>query len=125
MIKKDLHIKKTDESPEVYFNADSGVLKIEGRSLMEDPFSFYEGLIDWIKLMTEDLTSPITIEIYLDYFNSSSARYLLEFLLIADHKSSLFNIIWLIEENDDVMREKGQEFKYIVEMPLEIRNLVQ
>ena len=58
--------------------------------------------------------------IFLDYFNSSSGRYLLEFLMVAEQKSHLFDVRWLVESDDEVMLEKGNEFKYILSMPMKM-----
>ena len=45
---EDLFLKKTFNSPEIEFLAESGELSLEGRSIPEDPGEFFERLIDWI-----------------------------------------------------------------------------
>lgn len=121
MNNEDFEIEKSEDNPSVTFDSYYSILRIEGRSLMEDPYTFYKDLIDWMKKYVEDLSTALTIEINLEYFNSSSGRYLLELLLEADKRASLFNVVWLAEENDEVMIEKGTEFKYILQMPFKIR----
>jgi hypothetical protein len=39
---EDLYLKKTSNSPEVEFVADSGELSMEGRSIPEDPGEFFD-----------------------------------------------------------------------------------
>ena len=45
---EDLYLKKTFNSPEIEFIAESGELAIEGRTIPEDPGEFFERLIEWI-----------------------------------------------------------------------------
>ena len=121
MTNADIHIEKGVDSPMISFDSHYSLLRIEGRSLMEDPYDFYKDLIQWMKDYVTEMTAPVTIEIKLVYFNSSSGRYLLELLMEADKKASLFNVVWLAEEDDEVIIEKGTEFKFILKMPFKIR----
>jgi hypothetical protein len=61
------------------------------------------------------------LKINLDYFNSSSGRYILELLACLEEKKELVRIVWLCEKEDELMIEKGEEFKSLVDLPFEIR----
>jgi len=118
-----LYIAQTEETPEVNFNVETGKLLLRGRSLPEDAFSFFKPLIDWSNKYFEQTTGEVNFEIQLDYFNSSSGRYLMELLVkmevvCTDHLC--VKITWKVEEDDEVMIEKGEEFRDLVDIPFEI-----
>ena len=45
---KELVIEKTVKTPYVNFDAQSGILKIIGRSIPENPEEFYSKLFNWV-----------------------------------------------------------------------------
>jgi hypothetical protein len=120
-----LFIARTEETPEVDFNPETGSLKLSGRSLPEDAFSFYRPLIDWLRTYVQNLAPHTMVHINLDYFNSSSGRYLMEVFAIIDrechHCADKINIVWSAEKDDEVMLEKGAEFKSLLNLPFHIQ----
>lgn len=119
-----LYIARTEETPEVDFNTDTHVFVIRGRSLPEDAFSFYKPLIEWLEDYFSGLRSEIEFNIELDYFNSSSGRYLMEMLYKLEsnrHEDQVIRVIWISEKEDEVMLEKGEEFKSLIQLPFEIK----
>jgi hypothetical protein len=79
---EDLFLKKTFNSPEVEFIAESGELTLEGRSIPEDPGEFFERLIDWINEYFLNPVEKTVMSIKLEYINSGSSKYMLELLRI-------------------------------------------
>lgn len=123
-----LEINASAETPEVMFDKSSGVLRISGRSLPEDAFSFYQPIIDWTEAyLRANPIQQIELNFQLDYFNSSSGRYLLELLskLEAHGKASLIKINWFAEEDDELMIEKGNELKSLIKLPFEVITTIQ
>ena len=60
----------------------------------------------------------------LDYFNSSSARNIVEMLFILEKITETGNevkVTWLYQEEDDVMKSRGEEIQSVVELPFEIK----
>ena len=124
MSSQSLYIAKTEETPEVDFNTESRVFAIRGRSLPEDAFSFYKPLIEWLEGYCRTLSGEVEMQIELDYFNSSSGRYLMEMLYkleSAVEQNQLVKVTWISEQDDEVMLEKGEEFKELIQLPFEIR----
>lgn len=118
-----LEIKASAETPEVMFDKSTGVLRINGRSLPEDAFSFYQPIIDWTEVyLKANPTKNVELNFQLDYFNSSSGRYLLELLSKFETfgKSNLIKIKWFAEEDDELMIEKGHELKSLIKLPFEV-----
>lgn len=116
-----LHISRTEDTPEVAFDPQNDAFSISGRSLPEDAYSLYKPLIEWMDAYLETKPSLLSLKINLDYFNSSSGRYILELLACLEERRDAVRIVWLCEKEDELMIEKGEEFKSLVDLPFEIR----
>jgi len=122
---KDLIIEKTYSTPSVNFNSKSGVLKIEGRSIPENPSVFYETIVNWVKEYFQKPSGTTRIEIKLDYINSGSSKSILTmFKMIKQYYDNGFQcqINWHFEEDDESIRDLGKHFKTLLKMPF---NLVE
>lgn len=112
----------TSDTPLVDFDAQTGCLLIKGRSLPEDAWSFYKPIIEWASTLALNSSNCLTIEFFLEYFNSSSGRYLLELLsTLEKKKKEHVKVVWVCEPDDDLMQEKGEEFESLLELPFEFR----
>ncbi|MDD2197320.1 MAG: DUF1987 domain-containing protein [Bacteroidales bacterium] len=115
-----LHIKGSNETPEVIFNKDIQVFSITGKSLPEDVKEFYTPLIKWVVKYAESPNPETVLKIKMDYFNTASSKMLLEIfekfkdMLDAGHKVS---IDWYYQEDDEDMQDAGEDYADIVEVP--------
>jgi hypothetical protein len=112
---KDLIIKETEKTPSVSLSI-NGNLKIEGRSIPEDAAKFFKPILDW----TKEFTAPeIRIDIKLEYFNTSSSKFILEMLRIIEGNPNNSNVLvnWFYEEGDLDVLESGQYFESIIGIP--------
>ena len=75
----ELHIEKTQASPEIYFDADQRVLRISGESYPENSFDFYAPVLDWLGANLAALPS-LRLEMSVSYMNSSSIKCMLDIL---------------------------------------------
>ena len=112
---KDLVIKGTEKTPSVALST-NGVLKIEGRSIPEDAAKFFKPLLDWTKEFT---ATEIRVDIKLEYFNTSSSKFILEMLRLIENNPENNNILvnWFYEEGDLDVLESGQYFESIIGIP--------
>ena len=112
---KDLIIKETEKTPSVTLST-NGILKIEGRSIPEDAAKFFKPLLDWTKEFT---ANEIRVDIKLEYFNTSSSKFILEMLRLLENNPNNKNIIvnWFYEEGDLDVLESGQYFESIIGIP--------
>ena len=112
---KDLIIKETEKTPSVALSS-NGILKIEGRSIPEDAAKFFKPLLDWTK---EFIANEIRIDIKLEYFNTSSSKFILEMLRLLENNPENENILvnWFYEEGDLDVLESGQYFESIIGIP--------
>lgn len=123
---KDLVIEKTYSTPAVNFEVKTGMLRIEGRSIPENPSLFYDPLTSWINEYFQTEFNPSTkLDIKLDYINSGSSKSILAMLKAIKSfcdvgKSCQVN--WHFEEDDESIRDLGKHFKSVLKMPF---NLVE
>jgi hypothetical protein len=119
---EDLYLKKTSNSPEVEFVANSGELTMEGRSIPEDPGEFFERLIDWINEYFLHPAEKTEVSIKLEYINSGSSKYMLELLRIMkiNHDAGKnVNVKWYFEEGDESIQELGIHYENTIQIPFE------
>jgi hypothetical protein len=119
---EDLYLKKTFNSPEVEFVADTGELSLEGRSIPEDPGEFFESLIEWINEYFLAPAAKTVMSIKLEYINSGSSKYMLEVLRIMkiNHDAGKdVQIKWYFEEGDESIQELGQHYEQTIQIPFE------
>ena len=114
----------TTDTPLVDFDAHAGCLLIKGRSLPEDAWSFYKPIIEWASALSLNASNSLTVEFFLEYFNSSSGRYLLELLsTLEKEKKEHVKVVWVSEPDDDLMQEKGEEFESLLDLPFEFKTI--
>lgn len=124
MILNSLHIEGTEETPLISFDIATGDFRMEGRSLPEDAYSFFKPVIEWINKFIESRHREVALKIHLDYFNSSSGRYLMEILALIERAAENgdgFSITWVSEKDDELMLEKGEEFQSLLNLPFQIQ----
>ncbi|MBV8653901.1 MAG: DUF1987 domain-containing protein [Alphaproteobacteria bacterium] len=109
-----LKIAATDRTPEVDFDFDKRQLKLKGESYPEDVAKFYGPLFEALDNLLRGLgDGACSFEFELIYFNSSSAKAImsiLERLEDAAAAGASVTVNWYYDEEDDTMRELGEEF---------------
>ncbi len=128
---KSINISETSTSPNVNFDFEKNIFEISGCSRPEDVVDFYAPIIDWILELKRSLTdslkkeredNPLIFRLNYDYFNSSSAKYILDLVLQINslYKAGLnVRIDWCYKKEDEDMLETGQEFTDIIECPID------
>lgn len=118
-----LHINKTEETPEVVFRPELNVFSIVGRSLPENAFDFYSPILQWMKEFSAHIHAPVNIQLHLDYFNSSSGRFLYELLTMLEETGKAKNFVtvqWICDLDDELMIEKGEELAQLLDLRFEV-----
>ncbi|MFO7655891.1 MAG: DUF1987 domain-containing protein [Bacteroidales bacterium] len=117
---KSLIMNGTDDTPAINFDIASGVFEISGRSLPEEVINFYAPVIDWIEQYALNPKENSLLKLKLVYFNSASQRYLLEVLNSFEkilHTDKKVTLEWHYHEDDEEMREAGEEYQDLVNIP--------
>lgn len=119
----ELHISPTEETPEVFLSPDGKPSFIAGRSLPENAHEFYHPVLQWIREHSRNEKTSLQLELKFDYFNSSSGRFLFEILSVLENSGnrSNYSIIWAVESDDDLMLEKGEELKSLIDLSFQIK----
>ena len=119
-----LRIEATDKTPLVAFDPVKGTLEIQGCSIHENAARFYEDLFTRIDAYAASPARRTEVKIALDYFNSSSAKYLLDILKRIDDLhatgASKASLEWNCEEGDLDMQEAGNDYKALLDMPVKV-----
>lgn len=123
-----LIIEATEDSPKITFDTVSNRFMISGESRPENAGKFYTPVINWIVKYEEILyarkqdakdDSVLVFIFKLDYFNSTSAKYIMDVLLIIKKfvdQGYNINIEWHYDKRDDDMLDAGNEFSDTVDL---------
>ena len=127
---KPLILKGTDISPQVTLNPESMQFEISGESRPEDAGQFYGMILSWLEEFVPSIkksgsnqkSSPIKFKFNLIYFNTVSAKYVLEILTIlysGYSEGADIKVLWYYSEKDEDMKDSGEEFAKLVNLPFE------
>ena len=119
----ELVIEKTVKTPYVNFDALSGILKIIGRSIPENPEEFYSPLFKWVNEYFKSPQEKTLVNIQLEYINSGSSKFILDFFqIIQEFKGKGFNcqVSWYYEEDDEAVLELGKHYQTIIDVPFKL-----
>jgi hypothetical protein len=122
-----LIIQATDDTPEVLFDKTSGTFILSGKSLPEDVIEFYSPIFQWMEKYSKDPLEETKLMVKISYFNSASQRALYEIFIILSRivmKGKKVEVEWHYSEDDDEMREAGQEFAEITNLPFMYKSYI-
>jgi len=104
-----IRIGATPKTPEVLLDSDKGLLRISGRSIPENPEDFFKEVLEGIDKYFEETDSFLDVEIDLEYFNTASAKKIMDlFKALEGHPSKVY---WIFEEGDLDMEEAGMDYQ--------------
>ncbi len=110
-----LKIEGTKQSPLVDFNAELGKLELSGRSIPENSFEFYNPLLEWLGEYAKTPKEETVLKVYLEYFNTSSSKYILEVLKklkeVLKVDGVQVKVDWCYDEDDEEMMETGEDYE--------------
>ncbi|MDP1746872.1 MAG: DUF1987 domain-containing protein [Bacteroidota bacterium] len=120
-----LIIEGMEDSPSVKFDVNSGQFVISGKSRPENTVKFFTPITDWITefyatkpAKTAD-NPPVVFVFKLEYFNSISAKYILDIMFSLKgfiSEGNKIDIEWHYAKLDDDMLETGKEFSNMVNL---------
>ena len=122
---KPILIQAANDTPEIELDSEKGVFRFEGKSLPEDVIKFFAPVQNWFDQYAQNPNPQTKIVFNLDYFNSSSARFIVKILIGLENINGIksdVNVLWYYLENDEVMHDRGMELKSVLKLPF---NLVE
>ena len=117
---QELKIAPSKNTPEILL-CPQGIIKIEGRSIHENVSDFFTPVEAWIDEYIADPADLTTVNLNLEYFNSSSSKALIQMLQQIKTVTSLdksFVINWYYEDGDDDILERGEYFASVLDIPM-------
>ncbi len=118
-------IDKTADCPYINFS-EEGIIDIEGRSITEDVFSFWQPLLEWVTEYSKKPAEVTNVVINLEYTNSSSNKYINEILRKLEEcflKGNKVLITWKYEEDDESILELGKDLEAITKLPFKFEEV--
>jgi len=99
--------------PGVDFNYQTGICTLSEESYMEESYSFYKPLMDWIR---EYFVTKKTMEFNFryTYFNTSTSKMIIEILELLEQKKAegnTINVNWYLPADDPDMLIEVQDFE--------------
>ncbi len=115
-------IMGTDDTPAVTLDAANNIFEISGRSLPEDVNAFYKPIISWIDKYNMAPNAKTIFNFKLVYFNTASSKMLLDVLMKLEDLFKAgkdITVRWQYPDDDEDMKEAGEEYADIVDVPFE------
>ncbi|HSY76201.1 MAG TPA: DUF1987 domain-containing protein [Bacteroidia bacterium] len=119
-------IESSPKTPSIKFDSKQGKLEIKGRSIPENSVEFYKPLVESLERYASAPTTPTQVDIQLEYFNTASSKCILDVLkrLETIHRQGNQVIInWYYEEDDEDMREAGEDYQAIVNLTFNMQQV--
>ena len=130
---EELNIKGTEKSPRVLFDPDNRKFELEGNSRPENVREFYFPIIERLKSYFEkhlengDLENfkdnPVKFIFKLEYFNSSSAKFISDLLILIGNysrKGITVKIYWYFDQGDENIMEVVEDFSEMIDVPFQM-----
>lgn len=111
-------LEPTKRTPEIILDP-AGAISFSGRSITENAVEFFEPVKHWVKGYLQNPRPETIVNIKLEYFNSSSARMILDILqelVNVGKNGSRLVINWYYEEGDDDILERGEYYASILDI---------
>ncbi len=118
-----LKLDNTKYSVRVDFNPETGILELDGASYPENASEFYQPIFDWIKQYTVEIKKEIVLNLRLNYLNTSSTKCMLDIIDLLEEYCSeggKVTINWYYVEDDEDIRETGEEFSEDTRVPIKL-----
>ncbi len=120
-----LVIRGGENSPTIILNKQENNFEISGRSLPEEVMSFYAPVMDWLENYVTNPNDKTVFRLKLDYINSASQRAIQEILTILEkikEQGREVEIDWYFMVDDDDMKEAGEEYSEIIDVPFNFKS---
>ena len=125
-----INITETKATPSIILDTENKTFEVKGCSRPENVREFYMPVINWFEntianidtIKSKFQETPMIFDFKLSYFNSASAKFILDILLYINqiHEKGLkTKINWHYEEGDEDMRDVGEELAEMVDFEFE------
>lgn len=109
---------QTKSSPEIILDP-GGIIRIKGRSILENASDFYQPVLEWVEEYVRVPAALTCIDINLEYFNSATAKVLITLIQrvsAVTFRNAKFKVNWYYEEGDEDILERGEYIESVLEI---------
>ncbi len=128
-----LVIDPTFNSPSVILDPEANQFDFSGESRPENVRKFYLPILEWLDSYAKEQSeksktgraSSLQVQFNFEYFNSTSAKYILDIFKALNVLNDLgmeILVKWLYEEDDEDMLEVGEEMSRMSKLEFEYVN---
>lgn len=125
------YLSPTSITPEIHLSPDENIFFIRGISSPEDVRALYYPVADWLKDYINEISDgkskgfttddPLKFQVDLEYFNSSSAKFIYDILLEIKRgmESGIpVQIEWHHDKEDADLKEAGEDIALLAEIDI-------
>jgi hypothetical protein len=119
----DINFSQTSSTPLVRTDIPSGRLVMAGDSYPENPFEFFQPIIDWVDSFLDRGQTPLVCDLELMYLNTSSIRAMMDIFdrLEEAHQSGrAVSVRWSYDPDNERVGELAEEFREDCTFPFTI-----
>ena len=98
---------------------DKGYIELKGRSLPMNSMEFFKPLHNWMDGYSRDPQKVTTVNIMLDYFDTSSSKHIyniFQSLRSVNEQGNHITVNWHYENGDEEMEESGRDYEHLFQM---------
>ena len=132
---KTIEIEATESTPKILFDHINYKFEFIGEASPEDAKKFFNPLFVWMDELynyiyyansqnSSEKKHPINFTVHIDYITSSSLKCLYDVLKKIVKLKELtpeVQVTWLYDQGDDDMKENGEEFATMLQIPFIIK----
>jgi hypothetical protein len=119
----DIDFTQTSSTPLVRTDMRDGRLAMAGDSYPENPFEFFQPIIDWVDAYLNEGDRPLAFDLELVYLNTSSIRAMMDIfdrLEEAYRGGRAVSVHWCYDPDNERVGELAEEFKEDCSFPFTI-----
>jgi hypothetical protein len=113
-----MRIESTRHTPLVIVDETAGSIEIAGVSIPENAYVFFRPVEDFIEALDPENSKGIAFTFRLEYMNTLSSKAFLDYMrTVKDLKQIPLTVTWEYYSDDEEMRDHGETFSEIVDIP--------
>ncbi len=114
---KKLEILPTSLTPMILLDHQENQFMLKGRSLPSNAKDFFVPVLKWFTDYSTVISNPFQLVIELDYFNTSTHKYLDDILRIVREYPVQVNVVWRYLVDDEDLYEVGERLAFNLKIP--------
>ncbi|MFI5203701.1 MAG: DUF1987 domain-containing protein [Flavobacteriales bacterium] len=118
-----LLIAQTNETPGVTLSAADGKFTFVGKSYPENVNEFYTDVLNYLKMYVTNPKEKTSLEFNWLYYNTATSKMVVKIIMELKEvktQGKILEIKWFCKANDELMLEKGEELKSLLDVDFSI-----